>query len=145
MPHARQQIREAVATALTGLTTTGTRVHQSRVRPLDAASLPCLLLTTDGEQIVTGSQGYQERELTVQVKGIAKAAANLDDTLDTMAAEVETALQAAGSLGGKVQGGMNLQSIEVDFDDSLEKPAGVIVMTYQAGYVTQAGAPGTIT
>lgn len=38
--HVRQQIREAVATTLTGLSTTSTRVFQSRLRPLVDADLP---------------------------------------------------------------------------------------------------------
>lgn len=144
MPHARQQIREAVASALTGLATTGARVHQSRMRPADAAGLPCLLITTDGEQIDTDLQTHQTRLLTITVRGLAKAASNVDDTLDAIASEVEAALNSAGTLGNKVPGGVVLKEIDVDFDDALDKPAGVVVMQYQAGYYTLAGSPGTI-
>ncbi len=143
MPHARQQIREAVASALTGLATTGTRVYQSRTRPQAEGTLPCLLVTTDNERVETSEMARQDRLLTVTVRGLAKAGATLDDTLDTIAAEVETALQAAGSLSGKVPAGLLLQEIDVDFDDALDKPAGVVVLQYQAGYFTVAGAPGT--
>jgi hypothetical protein len=141
--HARQQIREAVATAVTGLTTTGSRVFQSRMRPASDTQVPCLLVTCDTEIIEQTTQARQVRDLTVTVQGIAKGTTGLDDTLDTMALEVETALQAAGSLGGKVPGGIVLQRHQVEFDDSLDKPVGVIVMEFKAGYFTTAGAPGS--
>ena len=35
MAHVRQQIRDAIVTALTGLTTTGTNVFRSRIYPLE--------------------------------------------------------------------------------------------------------------
>jgi len=38
--HVRQQIRERLATDLTGLTTTGRRVYQSRVYSLEDGNLP---------------------------------------------------------------------------------------------------------
>jgi hypothetical protein len=47
--HVRQQIRERVATTLTGLTTTGSKVYQSRVYPLAANNLPGLLVFTNSE------------------------------------------------------------------------------------------------
>ena len=49
MSHVRQQIRERVATTLTGLTTTGSRVYQSRVYPLGPNNLPGLLVFTSSE------------------------------------------------------------------------------------------------
>ena len=40
MSHARQQIREAVAAAVTGLATTGTNVFVNKITPQEAESLP---------------------------------------------------------------------------------------------------------
>ncbi len=135
MSHARQAIREAAATLLTGLTTTGARVFQSRMAPQE--SLPCLLVMTDGEEITWGAFEKQlDRRLTLTVVGLAKATANVDDTLDTIAAEVETALGADLKY--------ELTGIAVDFDESLEKPAGRIVLTFSIRYFTTAGAPGTV-
>ncbi len=45
--HVRQQIREYFGTNLNNLTTTGTRVHESRVYPLD--TLPALVIYTKSE------------------------------------------------------------------------------------------------
>ena len=70
------------------------------------------------------------------VAGLAKPPANVDDTLDTIAAEVETALGADLKY--------ELTGIAVDFDESLEKPAGRIVLTFSIRYFTTAGAPGTV-
>jgi hypothetical protein len=53
--HVRQQIRERIATTITGLTTTGSNVYQSRVYPLDSVSLPALLVYTlsEGSEVDT--------------------------------------------------------------------------------------------
>jgi hypothetical protein len=42
LAHLRKQIRDNVVTALTGLSTTGSRVYGSRVYPMAAANLPGL-------------------------------------------------------------------------------------------------------
>ena len=44
--HIRQQIREKFGTLLTGLTTTGSNVYQSRVYPLENANLPALIIVS---------------------------------------------------------------------------------------------------
>jgi hypothetical protein len=136
MPHARQTIREATATLVTSLTSTGTRVFQSRMVPT-AATLPCLLVTTNDEEIEAGAFEKQlDRRLSVQIIGVAKAAsASLDDALDTIAAEVETAI------GTNLK--YELRAITVDFDESLEKPTGRITLDFSYRYFTNAGAPGT--
>lgn len=141
MAHARQSIREAVATAVTGLATTGTRVFQSRALPQDA--LPCLLVTTNDESVQADLGAVLTRELEIRVAGYAKAASNLEDTLDTIAEEVETAVQGAGALGGLVDAPPVLTGIRTDFDDSLEQPVGEVVLTFRCIYFTNAGAPGT--
>jgi len=148
MSHARQQIREAVAALLTGLATSGPRVYQERTRPLDAADLPGLVITTDEERINDETVAFpptQMRELTVTVTAVARATSALDDTLDTMVAEVEAALYAsvaANTLSSKVKA-MALESIAVGLDDSLDKPAGRAVMTWRTVFHTTAGVPAT--
>lgn len=132
MSHQRTQIRESVATLLTGLTTTGSRVFQSRMRAQE--SLPCLLVTTEDESIERITLGgLEERRLSVVVRGFAKASTELDDTLDTIAAEVETAMNAYAAA--------RLERIDVDLLDELEKPAGRISLTYIVTYRLQSGAP----
>jgi len=144
MPHVRQQIREAAATLLTGLTTTGIRVSQSRMRPRADALLPALLIETNEEQITPNTIGTNlQRDLTLTVRGVAKATSNLDDTLDTIASEVETAI-AGGSTFSGLAAQTALQRITVDFDDSTDKPVGVVALDYLVTYFTNAGTPGSV-
>lgn len=144
MSHVRRQIREAAATAVTGLATTGARVFQSRIYPLRDADLPCLLISTDDEQIESDNvtdDFPQRRILTLTVKGVVKATDDLDDSLDAIAEQVEPAL--IGNLLGNRLKQCTLSSISVDFDDSLEKPVGVVTLQFQTVYFTAPAAPGT--
>jgi hypothetical protein len=144
--HLRRQIREAAASYLTGLSTTGSRVYQSRIQPLADSKLPCLLISSDKERVEAIdliTNPMTERRLELTVRGVAKASSNLDDTLDGIAKEVEVALNAtvaANTLGGLVKGVM-LDSIEVDFDGQGEKPVGFITMIFTATYYARASAP----
>lgn len=144
MSHVRRQIREAAATLLTGLATTGARVFQSRIHPLRDADLPCLLISTDEERIVAENAiagGELTRTLTLTIKGVAKANADLDDALDAIAEQVEPVLIGA-TLGNRVKR-CTLDSIKVEMDDSLEKPVGIITFEFTTLYFTAPAAPGT--
>jgi len=135
MAHARQTIREAAATKVTSLTTTGANVFQSRMVP--TVSLPCLLVTTNDEEIVPGTIGnIIERRMALDITGYAKQSSTVDDTLDLIAAEVETAMSTFTYRN-------ELQSISVDFDETLEKPVGMIRLSFLVTYLTATGTPGT--
>lgn len=141
MAHARRQIREAIAAVVTGLASTGSRVFQSRMRAQEA--LPCLLVVTHDEQIErTGLGDELERQVDVEITGVAKAAANVDDALDAIAEEVETAIGPNNALGGLVRA-TELRSLKTELDDELEQPVGLIRLAYRCTYFTPAGAPGT--
>lgn len=133
MSHVRTSIRAAVAAALTGLATTGSRVYQSRMRPVGDGQMPCLLITTNDERIeaTTTTSGPQDRLLEVAVRGFAMGA-TVDATLDQIALEVETAMPA----------NYVLRQISVDFDEELEKPVGSITLIFEVLYFTPAGNPG---
>lgn len=141
MAHARKAIREAAAAVVTGLTTTAGRVFQSRMRAQEA--LPCLMVTTNDEAIDrVDLDAVQERELDLEILGVAKAAADVDDVLDTIAEEVEIAIGANNTLGGRVKR-MHLIRLRIEFDDELEQPVGLVRLTYRCTYYTNAGVPGT--
>lgn len=140
--HLRTSLRDAMATAVTGLTSTGSRVHKSLLYPVAADALPCLLVACgEQEQIQQESNYIQQRTLLMTVRGMAKATGDLDATLNQIALEVEAAVQAAGMLGGKVDD-VTLTEIRTDVDDSMDKPVGVIELTYRLIYFTVAGAAG---
>lgn len=141
MAHVRTGIRNALVAVLTGLTTTGARVHASRMYPQADGSLPCLLvITNDERQIVEGLSRVLERTLDVSVRAVVKASASLDATLDTIIAEVETAMGAVTTLGGLIKE-LSLASIQISYDDMTDKPVGMADITYTISYFTLAGSP----
>ena len=90
MAHLRQSIRERIAADVTGLSTCGSNVFQSRVYPIEDGSLPCLLVySTSEESEVTemASPRPMTRILNVVVQGVV-GATTPDDTLDTISKEI---------------------------------------------------------
>ena len=145
--HLRRQIREAIGTALTGLTTTSTRVFQSRVYPVQSTELPGLLIYTrreTSEPITIHPSRQIDRVLLVDVEGVAKATSDLDDTLDQITKEVETGLAWPVSGLGSLAKGMSLRATEFDFEMG-EKPTGRVRMTYQVEYCNVEGTPDVAT
>lgn len=139
--HVRQQIRDAAAAALTGLTTSGARVFKSRLTVLAESELPALRISTNNEQIVPASiGGVQDRTLELKVECVARQSASLDDVLDTMTKEVEVALAAGYTLGGLVKGA-ELTRIEVDMSAEADMPTGQATMSFDVNYFTNSDAP----
>jgi hypothetical protein len=141
--HIRQQIREEFGTTLTGLTTTGSNVFESRVYPLENASLPALIIYTKSETsepIVIGTQRLMSRELSVVVEGYAKATSNFDDTIDTISKEVEAAIAADRTLDGLAKD-TYLESTEIEFNSEGEKPLGYVSLTFLTNYYVKENAP----
>jgi hypothetical protein len=80
-----------VTTTLTGLTTTGSNVFESRIYPNELAKLPLLNVYSNTETSELSSIGKIERNLEIMVEGFAKATANIDEALDVIAKEAEAA------------------------------------------------------
>lgn len=139
MSHVRKQIRDAVGTALTGLSTTGTRVYKSRVYPLETGKLPGLAIYTKSEEIqnnTIGAPRTQIRILEVMVEAYVMANTAFDDTIDAISLEVEEALYTNASLGGKAKG-LDVVSFESDYSGDGEKVVGVGRFTIQVTYSTK--------
>ena len=145
MSHVRQQIRESVATVLTGLTTTGSNVYESRVNALNESKLPALVIYSKSEnsEITTIGTGLGiERTLTITVEAYVKANLNFDDTIDTICAEVETAMGNDRTLNGLAKFSY-LGSTEIDFVGDGENPVGYATLEYVVQYRTIQNAPET--
>ena len=145
MAHVRQQIREQVGTTLTGLTTTGSNVFQSRVYPLENTNLPCLLIytkTESSEPVDIGTNRPMQRELSLAVECYVKATSNFDDTIDTIAEEVEKAISADPTLSSKAKD-TYLASTDIDFTAEGEKPLAFMTLTFNVEYYTQEQNPDT--
>ena len=142
MSHVRQQLRDAVASVLTGLTTTGTRVFTNRVYPADVSDCPCLIVRSDGDDVEaqTIHQPYlQVRQTRIQIEAYAEGVDGFDDEIDTICQEVETAIANASSILVK---GMYLRGTRIDFDQG-EQPIGRATMVFTKDLYTQSNAPQT--
>ena len=144
MSHARTQIRNAIVARLAGLPTTGNRVYPGRVLPIDPDRIagPALRVFCGDEEIESltiGAPRIEQHQLLLHVDGIVKASVNLEDLLDQIALEVQTAMAPEG-IGKDCE----LKAIKAGLDESLEKPCGVISLIYQVTYHIAADAPAVL-
>lgn len=104
--HIATQVRDAAVAALAGLTTSGSRVYPSRVHRFGSATVPGLAVYTNGWRLrdQAGARGARRfgREIDLLIEAAVRADSDgtPEATLDTMAAEVEEAMQADVTLGG---------------------------------------------
>lgn len=140
--HLRRQIREAAATLVTGLGTTGARVYQMRIYPLQAAELPGLLVFTNdetAERVTFPAPSIFERRLELVIEGYARATSNLDDTLDGIAKEVEIAIAGDQGFGGKAKS-TTLRSTQVEMVDA-DQPIGMVRLIFDVIYMAREDSP----
>ena len=141
--HVRQQIREYFGTTLTGLTTTGSNVYESRVYTLQEDTLPSLVIYTKSESsepIVIGTDRVMSRELSVVVEAYCKATSDFDDTIDTISKEVEEAIAADRTLGGLAKD-TYVESTEIEYTGDGEQPVGYVTLTFLTNYYVQETNP----
>ena len=144
MAHLRQSIRERIATDVTGLSTTGSNVFQSRFYPIEDASLPCLLVystTEDSEPTEMASPRPMTRNLNVVVQGVVSAT-QPDDTLDLISKEVEVALAADVTINDLAHNSF-LSGTEIEFNSDGAKPIGTVMLNYSVEYRNVDNAPET--
>ena len=136
MAHKRLSIRERVASTLTGLTTTGSNVFQSRVYPIENTKLPCLLIYTreeTSEPLTTNPPRAIEKVLSLVVEGYVKANTNFDDTIDTICEEVEEALFTDRLINDLALDSF-LVNTDISYNGEGDNPLGIVVMTFQITY-----------
>ena len=143
--HLRRQIREAAATLLTGLATTGSNVFQNRVYPLQDGDLPALRIFTQAESVEANTIGadparLQERTLSLVVEGCVKDPDGFDDTADAICKEVEVAIAGNNTLGGLCKW-VQLTSTEIEMDGETAQPIAIVRLTFQVFYITALNAP----
>lgn len=108
MAHPRETLRKKAVELLLGQTSAGQSVYASRVEPFISRSweqeLPAIVVYTmdeSAELFSAAPREYQRRvELVVEIH--AAGDASLDDTLDSVARQVETVLLSDDTLGGTV-------------------------------------------
>jgi hypothetical protein len=134
--HIRQAIRDNVKTTLTGLATTGDRVYVNRIYPFIQQVSNGILIYTESEStdyLTMGRPRSQERSLTLKVEIYAKATANLDNSIDDIALEIENALYNDPSRGGVATDTM-IMNFDSDFSGDGDSPVGVGILDIVVKY-----------
>lgn len=143
--HLHKQIRDKLETLLTGLTTSGNRVYANRLQPLADANLPGLRIYADDERAeaqTIHAPYLLEHTLQIAIECCAKAVSNLDDTLDLMSKEVETAMAAGITISSHV---LVPVYTGMSFDDAQsDKSVGVKRLQFSITYTAMSNAPDTL-
>lgn len=141
--HVRQQIRDRIVTNVTGLTTTGTRVFKSRVYPLNADTMPALLVystSEDSEIDVMGSPGVLNRILSIAIEGYVRNITVYDNLIDDICQEVEIAMAGDQTINGLAKNSF-LANTEITYNSEGDQAIGVVTMNYVVQYRTSTSAP----
>ena len=141
--HIRQQIREQVGSTLTGLTTTGSNVFQTRVYPLENTNLPALVIYTKSETsepLVISENRIMSRELQLIIEIYVKQTSNFDDEVDKICKEVEIALSADTTINGLAKDSF-IQSTEIEYNTEGEKPLSYGILTFLTNYYVDETRP----
>jgi hypothetical protein len=140
--HYRQRIRDAVAAALTAANTgAGANVFTSRARPileiLQKRESVLSVYTAD-ESAQRGPDGYlSTRTLTVSIEGMAGGGDDLDDILDDLALQVETAIDADRTLGGLLHDELVLESTGSEITARGNQQVGAFRMDFECTYLAE--------
>lgn len=144
MAHIRKQIRERAVTELTGLTTTGSNVFESRFRKFQDNELPGLRVFTRNEvseRIDMNNSLHRKCELMIE--GVAIDVTNVEDVLDTMAAEIETAI-GQSNLNGLAIEAIELIATNTEINDEANQPVGTVTIIFTVQYLTTDNLPEAV-
>ena len=101
MSHVKSQVRDAIVTALGGITALSGRVHANRVNPVQHGDMPVALVFVTEEEITTDTIGHprhQTRAISVMVDLLVETTEDFDDDLDDLQVSVETVLGGSAFL-----------------------------------------------
>lgn len=143
MAHYRQQIRERVATTLTGLDTTGSNVFQSRIYNIEESKLPCICIYTvseSSEPISMSPPRSIEKVLDLVVEIYIKGLNSASD-LETVLKEVKEKMFTDRLINNLAKDSY-LTSQELTYNGEGDKNIAVGVLTYQVFYHHTEGTLG---
>lgn len=148
MTHARTIIRNTIVSLLKNNSAlkraASDRIYESKVYPID--TVPSIMVYTPNEQVIDYTIGFprtQTRQLNLIVEIFAKANANLDQTTDSLALEVEDILSKDPTLGGMVKD-LSLHSSETILSSEGDKPIAVTTLTYHLTYRVKENKPNKL-
>lgn len=141
MSHVRTQIRDRIATLVTGLPTTGSSVYKMRRYALDDAKLPaiCVYTTDESSSLITVGSRTLRRVINAIVEIYAKGSSvTISDTIDGICVSAEEAIAADFGLNGLAKSCI-LTSTETDVNVEGENGIGTARLVYAVEYVTSIG------
>lgn len=152
MAHARETIRKAIKSAITGLTTSGARVRDWSLYAKGPLGHPALSLevgssaTTPSETVDNEFGDGELRDLPFvvearAVQAISGTVESLEDTLDDMCLEVEVALAGNKTLGLSYVHDMMLVATTIEVSGDGEAPVGKARMEWLLRYSTDKTDP----
>lgn len=140
MSSARKEIRNRVIELLSAANIVPTgRLFRNRMRSLETAELPAMLVYTFDEPVVKHAESPKEyeRRLSLSVEIVGTASEDLDDLLDDLADRVEKVINDNYDLGGLCRD-IDLSNTESQYSDEGHKAAGAVRMTFIVTYYTLA-------
>lgn len=141
--HARGKIRRAVAHLVTGLQTTADRVFASRVYPIDSGLLPSLSVYATAERVARATINdppLYQRVVEIVIEGHVEIEEELDDRLDQIALEVETAMSNPIVVDGQIVAAQ-LTGTTLEFSADGAVQIGMVSLSYLASYGTLENTP----
>lgn len=140
MSHERKAIRNAVVAALTGATDAGANVFKTRLAPMRVADLPAINVYVDSERRVEDDAELSEprklaRICTLAIEAWARVDDDVDDTLEDLAFQIETAMDADRWFGTEVENSV-YSSSEFAYQINGDKPMGCVHIEYDMTYRT---------
>jgi hypothetical protein len=144
--HVRQQILEAIQTAVTSLTTTGANVFLSRTTPLARDQVPALLIHAGPEQLRADTLPTPRkylRRLQVDIVCAVRATDGVDAALNQIFAEVEVALAMPNAIFVGVRGvqTITLDNIDRPKIEQGEQPVAQAALAYAIEYYAAENNP----
>lgn len=149
--HARQKIREAVATVLSRSPVAWKKVTQTRI-PSTQQIWPYLMVFAESEPIIgstVNNPAALERELILTVAGMIKMPTDtsiIEDKMDECAEEIEQKLTQS-ALRAELQQVKSIMLINTSMEVVQEEDGidhGEVITSWRIGYSTQEGSPDTL-
>ena len=136
-------MREAVIARLAGPgptypTAAGARVFKTRLSPIRGLELPALNVYTDDETSDAKNSAPVElvRTVPVVIEGWVALTSGVDDALDALALQIETAMDSDSSFGDTVESTLTLTQFGYKLEG--ERQMGCVHLEYTTTYRTSA-------
>ena len=143
MAHPRQQIREQMLATLTGLTTTGANVYDTKLNAY--GDFPCITIITGTDTVDEDKSSNPKHwhDLAIRLEVRARVASTVANEIDTICAEIEAAIYADRTLNAKLVD-VIISQTQIEYSVEAEVPIGLATLSLSAAYRVIQTDPMTI-